>query len=183
MRNGKYDCGPEPYDGATSRDQQSCGGGCDRRHTGAPATSATSGGNGHKGLDRARRRRQCVPGRCFRPVLQRLYSAPSKPPPPPPPPSAKVQAEKTRDSILAGITDESLKKKAKLLADAAIGGNAIKLTAKLTAPDAARRAQITIKRRGSQKPGACVATAAAGGRRRRLAAAAYTSKYSSARRD
>ena len=51
--------------------------------------------------------------------------------------SAKVQAEETRDSILAGITDESLKRKAKLLADAAIGGNAVKkLTAKLTAPDA-----------------------------------------------
>ena len=55
------------------------------------------------------------------------------PPPPPPPPSSssssptsaqdkKAAAEKTRDSILADITDARLKAKAKLLADAAIAG-------------------------------------------------------------
>ena len=89
--------------------------------------------------------------------------------------SAKVQAEETRDSILAGITDESLKRKAKLLADAAIGGNAVKkLTAKLTAPDADKACSDYYEKAGlSKELGACVATAADGGRRRRLAAAAY----------
>ena len=89
--------------------------------------------------------------------------------------SAKVQAEETRDSILAGITDESLKRKAKLLADAAIGGNAVKkLTAKLTAPDAVTAcSDYYAKAELSSSLGACVATAADGGRRRRLAAAAY----------
>jgi len=89
--------------------------------------------------------------------------------------SAKEQAEETRDSILAGITDESLKRKAKLLADAAIGGNAVKkLTAKLEAatPNAAC-ALYYSKASIADSLGACVATAAAGGRRRRLAAAVY----------
>ena len=106
---------------------------------------------------------------CFKGFTQ------SPPPPPPPPPSAKVQARRTRDSILAGITDESLWKKAKLLADAAIGGNAVKkLTAKLTAPDADTACSDYYEKAGLSKSlGACVATAAAGGRRRRLAAAAY----------
>ncbi|ACO68642.1 predicted protein [Micromonas commoda] len=89
--------------------------------------------------------------------------------------SAKEQAEETRDSILAGITDESLKRKAKLLADAAIGGNAVKkLTAKLTAPDADTACSDYYAKAGlSSSLGACVATAAASGKRRRLAAAAY----------
>ena len=89
--------------------------------------------------------------------------------------SAKEQAEETRDSILAGITDQSLKKKAKLLADAAIGGNAVKkLAAKLTAPDADTAWSDYYAKAGlSSSLGACVATAAAGGRRRRLAAAVY----------
>ena len=89
--------------------------------------------------------------------------------------SAKEQAEETRDSILAGITDESLKKKAKLLADAAIGGNAVKkLTAKLEAATLAAACALYYTKAGiADSLGACVATAAAAGRKRRLAASAY----------
>ena len=38
----------------------------------------------------------------------------------------KEEAEKTRDAILSGIKDEKLKKKAKLLADAAISGKKVR---------------------------------------------------------
>ena len=49
----------------------------------------------------------------------------------------KETAEKTRDSILADIADPALKKKAKLLADAAIAGETVqRLSAKLSAADA-----------------------------------------------
>jgi hypothetical protein len=175
----QYDCGPEPYDGSLTCpiDQQSCGGGCDDGTTGSTYDQCNQClSNGHKGLDGGTTcDGSCTPGDVSDPCFKGFTQSPSKPPPPPPPPSAKVQAEKTRDSILAGITDESLKKKAKLLADAAIGGNAIKkLTAKLTAPDAVTACSDYYKKAGLfKKPGACVATAAAGGRRRRLAAAAY----------
>ena len=89
--------------------------------------------------------------------------------------SAKEQAEETRDSILAGITDQSLKRKAKLLADAAIGGNAVKkLTAKLEAATPTAACALYYSKAGiADSLGACVATAAASGKRRRLAAAAY----------
>ena len=58
-------------------------------------------------------------------------------PSPSPAQGKKETAEKTRDSILADIADPALKKKAKLLADAAIAGETVqRLSAKLSAADA-----------------------------------------------
>ena len=107
------------------------------------------------------------------------------PPPPQPQPSSspssptsaqdkKAAAEKTRDSILADITDPKLKAKAKLLADAAIAGVKVqRLTAKLPAADedAACSAAFT-KAEMSASDGACVAKAASSGKRR-LSATTY----------
>ena len=89
----------------------------------------------------------------------------------------KETAEKTRDSILADIADPAVKKKAKLLADAAIAGETIqRLSAKLSAadPDAACTSAYS-KAAVSSGKGACVAkpdTSAAAGRRR-LSATTY----------
>ena len=49
----------------------------------------------------------------------------------------KIQkAKKTRDVMLAGIKDESMKRKAELLANAAISGNKVtKMSVKLISPD------------------------------------------------
>ena len=89
----------------------------------------------------------------------------------------KETAEKTRDSILADIADPALKKKAKLLADAAIAGETVqRLSAKLSAADAdAACASAYSKAAVSSGKGACVAkpdTSAAAGRRR-LSATTY----------
>ena len=95
----------------------------------------------------------------------------------PPPPSAQalnVAAEETRDAILADIADPDIKKKAKLLADAAIAGETVqKLSAKLTAadPDAACSSAYS-KASVSPGKGVCVAAPDAAGRRR-LSQAAY----------
>ena len=157
-------------------DQQSCGGGCDDGTTGSTDDQCNQClSDGHEGLGGGTTcDGSCTPGDVSDPCFKGFTQSPPPPPPPPPPPSAKVQAEETRDSILDGITDKSLWKKAKLLADAAIGGNAVKkLTAKLTAPDADTAcSDYYAKARLSSSLVACVATAA-GGRRRRLAAAAY----------
>ena len=106
----------------------------------------------------------------------------TSPPPPssssPSPNSAqdkKVAAEKTRDAILGDIKDARLKKKAKLLADAAIAGVKVqRLTAKLTAADEDTACSTAFTKAGmSSSDGACVATVASSGKRRRLSATAY----------
>ena len=87
----------------------------------------------------------------------------------------KAAAEATRDTMIAGITDATLKKKAKLLADAAIAGESVKkLSAKLEAADETS-ACSSYYLKASISPGkcACVATAASRRRRRSLAAATY----------
>ena len=107
-------------------------------------------------------------------------------PPPPPLPSSsssaapsaqdkKAAAEKTRDAILGDIKDARLKKKAKLLADAAIAGVKVqKLTAKLTAANEDTACSTAFTKAGmSSSDGACVATVASSGKRRRLSATAY----------
>ena len=83
------------------------------------------------------------------------------------------QAKKTRDTILAGITNASMKKKAELLANAAIAGVKVnKLTAKLEAVDEATACSNAYSKSNVRPSlGACVATAAASGRR--LASAMY----------
>ena len=107
------------------------------------------------------------------------------PPPPPPPPSASTpaakkkaaetreKAEKTRDAMLTGVTNAKLKKKAKLLADAAISGKKVKkMSAKLTAADEDTACSDYYTKAGlSSSLGACIATAAS--RRRSLAATTY----------
>ena len=87
----------------------------------------------------------------------------------------KKQAEKTRDAILGDIKDARLKKKAKLLADAAIAGVKVqRLTAKLTAADEDTACSTAFTKAGmSSSDGACVATVASSGKRRRLSATAY----------
>jgi hypothetical protein len=87
----------------------------------------------------------------------------------------KAAAEKTRDKLLEGITDEKLKKKAKLLADAAIAGeNVKKMTAKLEAADADTAcSDFYTKAKLSSESGACVATVSSRRRGRSLAASTY----------
>ena len=87
----------------------------------------------------------------------------------------KAAAEKTRDKLLEGITDEKLKKKAKLLADAAIAGEKVyKMTAKLEAADAATAcSDYYTKAKLSSELGACVATVSSRRRGRSLAASTY----------
>ena len=99
----------------------------------------------------------------------------------PPPSSAspptldpkKAAAEKTRDAMLGGITDARMKKKAKLLADAAIAGKKVKkMSAKLSAADEDTACSDYYTKAGiSSSLGACTATAAS--RRRSLAATTY----------
>ena len=86
----------------------------------------------------------------------------------------KAAAEKTRDSILADITDARLKAKAKLLADAAIAGVKVqRLTAKLSAADEDTACSAAFaKAEMSASDGACVAKAASSGKRR-LSATTY----------
>jgi len=85
----------------------------------------------------------------------------------------KEKAETTRDTMLDGVTDAKLKKKAKLLADAAISGKKVrKMSAKLTASDADTACSDYYTKAGlSSSLGACIATAAS--RRRSLAAMTY----------
>ena len=85
----------------------------------------------------------------------------------------REKAEKTRDTMLNGVTDAKLKKKAKLLADAAISGKKVrKMSAKLTASDADTACSDYYSKAGlSNSLGACIATAAS--RRRSLAATTY----------
>ena len=87
----------------------------------------------------------------------------------------KVAAEKTRDKLLEGITDEKVKKKAKLLADAAIAGEKVKkMTAKLEAADAATAcSDYYTKAKLNAELGACVATVSSRRRGRSLAASTY----------
>ena len=68
-----------------------------------------------------------------------------------------------------------MKKKAKLLADAAIAGVKVqRLTAKLTAADEDTACSTAFTKAGmSSSDGACVATVASSGKRRRLSATAY----------
>ena len=113
-------------------------------------------------------------------VIVRYMSATcsQSPSPSTPSPSAedkKKQAETTRDSLLADISDTRMKAKAKLLADAAIAGVKVqKLSAKITAADEDTACSETFSKVGmSAVDGACVATAASSGKRRRLSAMAY----------
>jgi hypothetical protein len=87
--------------------------------------------------------------------------------------TTKEKAEKSRDTMLNGVTDAKLKKKAKLLADAAISGKKVrKMSAKLSAPDEDTACSDYYTKAGLYRAlGACVATAAS--RRRALAASTY----------
>ena len=104
----------------------------------------------------------------------------SSPPPPSASPAAKKEAaetrekaEKTRDAMLTDVTNAKLKKKAKLLADAAISGKKVKkMSAKLTAADEDTACSDYYTKAGlSSSLGACIAAAAS--RRRSLAATTY----------
>ena len=81
--------------------------------------------------------------------------------------------EKTRDAMLTGVTDAKLKKKTKLLADAAISGKKVrKMSAKLSAADADAACSDYYTKAGlSSSLGACIATVAS--RRRSLVATTY----------
>jgi len=85
----------------------------------------------------------------------------------------KEKVEKTRDAMLTGLTDAKLKKKTKLLADAAISGKKVrKMSAKLSAADADAACSDYYTKAGlSSSLGACIATVAS--RRRSLASTAY----------
>ena len=86
----------------------------------------------------------------------------------------KATAEASRDTLLGDIADESVKKKAKLLADAAIAGEKVrKITVKEEASDEASACSSAFTKADMQpSDGACVATAASSGRRR-LSASTY----------
>ena len=86
----------------------------------------------------------------------------------------KATAEASRDTLLGDIADESVKKKAKLLADAAIAGEKVrKITVKEEASDEASACSSAFTKADMQPvDGACVATAASSGRRR-LSATTY----------
>ena len=86
----------------------------------------------------------------------------------------KATAEASRDTLLGDIADESVKKKAKLLADAAIAGEKVrKITVKEEASDEASACSSAFTKADMQpSDGACVATAASSGRRR-LSATTY----------
>ena len=75
--------------------------------------------------------------------------------------------------MLTGVTDAKLKKKTKLLADAAISGKKVrKMSAKLSAADADAACSDYYTKAGlSSSLGACIATVAS--RRRSLAATTY----------
>ena len=86
----------------------------------------------------------------------------------------KAAAEKSRAALLDDIADESLKKKAQLLADSAIAGEKVKkITLKEEASDKdSACSSAFIKADMKSADGACVATASASGRRR-LSATTY----------
>ena len=114
---------------------------------------------------------------------------PSPPPPlvarPPPPSSVEgmianaeaktEQAEVSRDALLADISDENIKAKAKLLADAAIAGVKVKKVAMaLTAEsEDAACAQAFSKMQLDASLGACDAAVSTSRRRRLVANTAY----------
>ena len=87
--------------------------------------------------------------------------------------SPSMKAEQTRDTMLRGVTDIKLKKKAELLANAAIRGKKVKkMSAKLTAADADTACSDYYTKAGlSNSLGACIATAAS--RRRSLVTTTY----------
>jgi hypothetical protein len=89
--------------------------------------------------------------------------------------SEKEKAEGTRDTILNGIKDEMMKKKAKLLADAAINRQKVtKMSATLTASDAETAcSDYYIKAKLDTSLGACVAEPFSRRRGRSLAATTY----------
>ena len=86
----------------------------------------------------------------------------------------KAAAEKSRAALLDDIADESLKKKAQLLADAAIAGEKVKkITLKEEASDKDSACSSAFTKAAMKSTdGACVATASASGRRR-LSATTY----------
>ena len=86
----------------------------------------------------------------------------------------KAAAEKSRAALLDDIADESLKKKAQLLADAAIAGEKVKkITLKEEASDKDSACSSAFTKADMKSTdGACVATASASGRRR-LSATTY----------
>jgi hypothetical protein len=84
--------------------------------------------------------------------------------------STKTNARKSRDSMMSGITDEKLKVKVKLLADAAIAGvnvTNVKFGISATSEDEACDAAF-IKMKLDSSKGACDAGTASGRRRRHL---------------
>jgi len=87
----------------------------------------------------------------------------------------KAAAEKSRAALLDDIADESLKKKAQLLADAAIAGEKVKkITLKEEASDKDSACSSAFTKAGMKSTdGACVATASASSGRRRLSATTY----------
>ncbi|ACO70087.1 predicted protein [Micromonas commoda] len=86
----------------------------------------------------------------------------------------KAAAAKSRAALLDDIADESLKKKAQLLADAAIAGEKVKkITLKEEASDKDSACSSAFTKADMKSTdGACVATASASGRRR-LSATTY----------
>ena len=89
----------------------------------------------------------------------------------------KAAAEKSRAALLDDIADESLKKKAQLLADAAIAGEKVKkITLKEEASDKDSACSSAFTKADMKSTdGACVAKASASGRRRLSATTSKTS--------
>ena len=89
---------------------------------------------------------------------------------------AKIELAKvSQDALLADISDESTRAKAKLLADAAIAGVKVqRLSAKISAADENAACTDAFSKAGmSAGDGACVATAASSGKRRSLSSTTY----------
>ena len=141
----------------------------------ADLKASEAGDNGGKQPDRDDKGNNGNGANPQKPPSQSGAAGEDKQPAQPPKGERRKKAEETRDAILGDIKDARQKKKAELLANAAIAGVKVKkLKAKLTAADEDTACSETFSKAGmSAGDGACVATAASSGKRRSLSAMAY----------
>ena len=141
----------------------------------ADLKASEAGDNGGKQPDRDDKGNNGNGANPQKPPSQSGTAGEDKQPAQPPKGERRKKAEETRDAILGDIKDARQKKKAELLANAAIAGVKVKkLKAKLTAADEDTACSTAFTKAGmSSGDGACVATAASSRKRRRLSSTAY----------
>ena len=141
----------------------------------ADLKASEAGDNGGKQPDRDDKGNNGNGANPQKPPSQSGAAGEDKQPAQPPKGERRKKAEETRDAILGDIKDARQKKKAELLANAAIAGVKVKkLKAKLTADNEDTACSTAFTKAGmSSGDGACVATAASSRKRRRLSSTAY----------